>query len=128
MTDQQDPHTEQYDRARDAFDDLPIEDKTVFLLKETVNTIVQGVEEAARSILDEFEGLFGEAPAEEAETEEKAAAENGAAKKTTTRKKTTASKASSSTTKKTTAKKTTSSRKTTFSRKKTTKKDDSDAS
>ena len=135
MTDQQDPHTEQYDRAREAFDGLAIEDKTVFLLKETVNTIVQGVEEAARSILDEFEGMFGEAPVEEAETEEKAAepeekaaAENGAAKKTSTRKKTTASKASSSTAKKTTAKKTTSTRKTTSSRRKTTKKDDSDAS
>ena len=120
MTDQQDPRNEQYDRARDAFGDLAIEDKTVFLLKETVNTIVQGVEGAARSIIDEFESMFGEAPAE-AETEEKAAAENGAAKKTTARKKTTASK-TRSTTRKTTAKKTTS------SRRKTTKKDDGDDS
>ena len=123
MTDQQDPRHEQYDRARDAFDDLAIEDKTVFLIKETVNTIVQGVEDAARSILDEFDSMFGEAPAEDAktETEDKAAAENGAAKKTTSRKKSTGSKGRS-TTRKTTAKKTTS------SRRKTTKKDDSEES
>ena len=126
MTDQQDPRNEQYDRVRDAFDSLPIEDKTVFLLKETVNTIVQSVEGAARSIIDEFEGIFGEAPAADAETEtqEKAAAEDGAAKTSTTRKKTTASKGRS-TTRKTTAKKTTSSRKKTSPRK-TTKKDDSE--
>ena len=58
MTDQQDPRNEQYDRVRDAFDSLPFEDKTIFLLKETVNTIVQSVEGAARSIIDEFEGMF----------------------------------------------------------------------
>ena len=125
MTDQQDPRNEQYDRVRDAFDSLPIEDKTVFLLKETVNTIVQSVEGAARSIIDEFEGMFGEAPATDAETQEKAAADNGAAKTSKTRKKTTASKGRS-TTRKTTSKKTTSSRKKTSPRKKTTKKDDSE--
>ena len=132
MTDQQDPSHEQYNQVRDAFSDLKIEDKTVFLIKETVNTIVQGVEEAARSIIEEFDSMFGGEPAEEAASEEKAAAENGAARASTSRKKTTASKAQSTTAKKTTAKKTTAkkttTRKTAASKKTTPKKDDSDAS
>ena len=139
MTDQQDPRHEQYDRVRDAFDDLKIEDKTAFLIKETVNTIVQGVEEAARTIIGEFDSMFGGEPAEEAAEaadEQKTAAENGAAKKSTARKKSTASKGQTATAKKTTAKKTTTrkttTRKTTAKkttgRKTTPKKDDSDAS
>ena len=124
MTDQQDPRHEQYDRVRDAFDDLKIEDKTVFLIKETVNTIVQGVEEAALSIIEEFYSMFGAEPADEAAAEEKTAAENGAAKTSTSRKKTTARK---TTAKKTTPRKTTT-RKTTTSKKTPPKKDDSDAS
>ena len=124
MTDQQDPRHEQYDRVRDAFGDLKIEDKTVFLIKETVNTIVQGVEEAARSIIEEFDSMFGAEPADEAAAEEKTAAENGAAKTSTSRKKTTARK---TTAKKTTPRKTTT-RKTTTSKKTPPKKDDSDAS
>ena len=127
MTDQQDPRHEQYDRVRDAFEDLKIEDKTAFLIKETVNTIVQGVETAARTIIEEFDSMFGGEPAEEAATEEKAGAENGAAKTSTSRKKTTATKKKSTTAKKTTAKKTTAKKTTTrktTTRKRTPKKDD----
>ena len=115
MADQQDPRDQQYERAHDAFEDLKIEDKTVFLLKETVNTIVEGVETCVRTITDEFGAMFGEAPADTEEAEAKAG-ENGAAKsgtKKTTRAKTTRKK-TRSTTKKTTSKRTSS------------KKDDSD--
>ncbi len=114
MADQQDPRQEQYERAHDAFEDLKIEDKTVFLFKETVNTIFEGVETCARSIVDEFGAMFEEAPADTEEAEAKAGG-NGAAKsgtKKTTRAKTTRAKTGS--TKKTTSKRTSS------------KKDDSD--
>ena len=119
MADQQDPRQKQYDRARDAFEDLKIEDKTVFLFKETVNTIFEGVETCARSIADEFGAMFEEAPADTEEAEAKAGG-NGAAKsgtKKTTRAKTTRAKttrAKTGSTKKTTSKRT------------STKKDDSD--
>ena len=119
MADQQDPRQEQYNRARDAFEDLKMEDKTVFLLKETVNTIFEGVETCARSISDEFGAMFGEAPADTEETEAKAE-ENGAAKsgpKKTTRAKTTRSK--------TTRAKTGSAKRTT-TKKPSSKKDESD--
>ena len=111
MADQQDPRQEQYNRAREAFDDLKIEDKTVFLLKETVNTIFEGVETCARTIAGEFGSVFGDAPAEEAEAK---AEENGAAKssaKKTTRAKSTRAKstrAKTGSTKKTTTKRTSS--------------------
>ncbi len=107
MADQQDPRQKQYDRARDAFEDLKIEDKTVFLFKETVNTIFEGVETCARSIADEFGAMFEEAPADTEEAEAKAGG-NGAAKsgtKKTTRAKTTRKK-TRSTTKKPTSKRT----------------------
>ncbi len=115
MADQQDPRDQQYERAHDAFEDLKIEDKTVFLLKETVNTIVEGVETCARTIADEFSAMFGEAPADTEEAEAKTG-ENGAAKsgtKKNPRAKTTRAKISK-TKKKTTPKRTSS------------KKDDSD--
>lgn len=75
MTDQQDPRKEQYARVRNAFDELEIEDKAIFLIREAVNTIVEGVEAATRTIFDEFEVLFGGMPPADAETEQ--AAENG---------------------------------------------------
>ncbi len=115
MADQQDPRDQQYERAHDAFEDLKIEDKTVFLLKETVNTIVEGVETCVRTIADEFGAMFGEAPADTEEAEAKAG-ENGTAKsgtKKTPPAKTTRAK-TSKTKKKTTPKRTSS------------KKDDSD--
>jgi len=114
MADQQDPRDQQYERAHDAFEDLKIEDKTVFLLKETVNTIVEGVETCVRTITDEFGAMFGEAPADTEEAEAKAG-ENGAAKsgkKKTTRAKTTRAK--------------TGSKKRTTSKRTSSKKDDSD--
>ncbi len=114
MADQQDPRDQQYERAHDAFEDLKIEDKTVFLLKETVNTIFEGVETCVRTIADGFGAMFEEAPADTEEAEAKAEG-NGAAKsgkKKTTRAKTTRAKTGS--TKKTTSKRT------------STKKDDSD--
>lgn len=107
MADQQDPQQTQYERARDAFEDLKIEDKTVFLLKETVNTIFQGVETCARTIVDEFGAMFGDAPAETEEADAKTEG-NGAAPseaKKTTRARTTRAK-TRSTTKKTTSKRT----------------------
>ncbi len=119
MADQQDPRDQQYERAHDAFEDLKIEDKTVFLFKETVNTIVEGVETCARTIADEFGAMFGEAPADTEEAEAKVGG-NGAAKsgnKKTTRAKTTRAK---------TTRAKTGSKKRTTSKRTSSKKDDSD--
>ena len=124
MADQQDPRQEQYNRARDAFEGLKMEDKTVFLLTETVNTIFEGAETCARTIADEFGAFFGGEFTETEEAEAKASG-NGAAKsgaKKTTRAKSTRGKSTQS---KSTRSKTGGTKKTT-SRRKSTKKDESD--
>lgn len=41
---------ETYKRAQEAFKELELMDKAVFLAKETANTVVHGVEEAARTL------------------------------------------------------------------------------
>jgi len=112
MTDQQDPRKERYDRARSAFDELKIEEKTLFLIKETVNTIVEGVEEATRSIFNEFETLFGDVPVADPEVEQaekavRAAAQEAASSTTASRpKRSTRSKTRSTAAKTSAAKKT----------------------
>lgn len=41
---------ETYKRAQEAFEELELMDKAVFLAKEAANTVVHGVEEAARTL------------------------------------------------------------------------------
>lgn len=52
------PHSEQYERARGAFDELGIEDRAVFLIEAVVTTMAEGVEKAGRVLADELDGLF----------------------------------------------------------------------
>ena len=124
MTEHQDPRNPQYERARQAFEDLSIEDRAVFLVQETVSTVVRGIEEAGRTLSREIDALFREA---EAEADAEPTKKTSTGKKSTTRKstakKTTAKKttAKKSTAKKTTPKKTTAKKRTT---KKTPPKDD----
>ncbi|MFQ5569239.1 MAG: hypothetical protein ACE5G0_06165 [Rhodothermales bacterium] len=110
MTDQQDPRREQYDRAREAFEDLKIEDRTLFLLKETINTIAQGVDQAVKTLADGVGGLF-----HEEEASDNGEAEEPKAKSTrsraSTRKKATGTSSKSTTTRKTTTKKTSTAKK-----------------
>jgi len=122
MTDHEDPRREYYKRVHDAFDELTIEDKAVFLVKEALNTFVQGIDEATRIIMSGFEAMFeGPSPAA-AEAEEAQAPEKGPKKSTASTKKSTtgAPKATPPKTRKTTRK--------TPSPKTTPKKDDTDAS
>ncbi len=103
MTDQQDPRKERYTRAREALEDLEIEDRTVFLIQETVNTITAGVDSLLRRMSEDLEGLFEERKEAGAE-EEAPPAKEPPRKKTSTTRKTTAKK---STAKQSTASKTT---------------------
>lgn len=52
------PHSEQYERARGAFDQLGIEDRAVFLIEAVVTTMADGVEKAGRALADELDWLF----------------------------------------------------------------------
>ena len=63
---QHETHRKQYYRAREAFDDLKIEDRAVFLLEATVATVARGVEEVGRALADELDRFFRSSRTEEA--------------------------------------------------------------
>ena len=74
--------SEAYNRLRQEFDSLAVEDKAIFLLESTMTTMVRGIESFGRMIGDELERILNraeEAAAEaEAEAEAEAAAEAAA--------------------------------------------------
>lgn len=115
MSKHQDPRNPQYERARKAFEDLSIEDRALFLVQETVGTVVRGIEEAGKALSREIDAAFRdiehaddgaepEPTTRKTSTARQSTAKKTGAKKTTTAKKTTAKK--STTAKKRTTKKT----------------------
>ena len=113
MTKQQDPRREQYEHARRAFEELAIEDRALFIVQETIGTVVRGIEEAGRALSRELDDLFREVEHEAEAAAEEAEAAAAPPPKTTARKTSTRKTAAKKTTttktpaKKTTAKKTT---------------------
>lgn len=98
MSTQDTDRKQQYSQARDAFDDLRVEDKALFLVEAAVSTIARGLEEAGRIIGKSLDDVFGGdgaagEPPEAAPAEPEAPAEAPKAKKTTARKKSTTRKA-----------------------------------
>lgn len=89
---------EHYKSARNAFDDLKIEEKAVFLIESTVAMLVQGIETVGKTVGDGLDEAFSKAKndCEEKEEEEKEPTTK------TTRKKTTRKRAPTSKSKKTT--------------------------
>lgn len=118
MKDPQDPYRARYEQARTAFEELSIEERTLFLIKETINTIAAGVDDAVDKVSQEFETMFREAAGGDGATEAHEPEAPPKTRKTSTRKKSTSTKS--------TAKKTTSTRgrKKTTPRKPRSKKDD----
>lgn len=115
MSEHQAERSTDYKRTREAFDDLKIEDKALFLVEAAVSTVARAVEHAGRVLAHELDAVFeklsdlgrphqnGEAEAEEEQDKEeeatatkaapkKAAPKKAAAKKTTTRKRSTSRK------------------------------------
>lgn len=52
-----------YQHVRDAFDELKIEDKAVFLLEAGVTTLVRGIEQFTRFVASEVDKAFSQPPA-----------------------------------------------------------------
>ena len=67
---QHETHRKRYHQAREAFDELKIEDRAIFLLEATVTTVARGVEEAGRALADELDRFFHGFRAERAEPSE----------------------------------------------------------
>ncbi len=98
MSGKQNRPQDSYSSARDAFDELKIEDKALFLIEATVSTIGRGLEDAGRALTHLFEDLVrgghGEdtapseaAPSEAAPTTPKKAPKKTPRQTTRTRKK-----------------------------------------
>jgi hypothetical protein len=62
MTTHEQARSTEYERVRQAFEDLGVEDKAVFLLEATVTTIARTVETAGRLLADEIDRLFRSDP------------------------------------------------------------------
>ena len=65
---------EAYNRLRQEFDSLAVEDKATFLLESTMTTLVRGIEDFGRMVGEEVERFFRRAEEAAAEAEEEAEA------------------------------------------------------
>lgn len=70
MDTKHDSHREQYQEARRAFEELSIEDRVLFLLKESITTVADGIEQAGRTLAREMDSLFREMEKEVEEEEQ----------------------------------------------------------
>ncbi len=59
MEDQDKSQGNTYDQARQAFNDLDMNDRVAFLVKESVNTIARALEMAAETIEHDCATIFG---------------------------------------------------------------------
>lgn len=103
MKDPQDPFRERYEQARTAFEELSIEERTLFLIKETINTIAAGVDDAVHKVSAEFDTIFRDAAENGAQAHEEAPPKKTSPRKKTTS--TTSTRGRKTTTKKTTTRK-----------------------
>ena len=51
-------HGEHYQRVRQEFDDLSLQDRAVFLAEATVSTIIRGAEQISTAVAEELDKLF----------------------------------------------------------------------
>lgn len=59
MTDQHEEFSSKYDQAREAFNDLDLEGRVAFLVKESVNTFVHAFETFAETVSRDCASVFG---------------------------------------------------------------------
>ena len=65
MADNEGSGNNSYDQARQAFNELNLEDRLFFIVRETVNTAAQALECAFDSLRKEFDATFDSKPQEE---------------------------------------------------------------
>ena len=75
MSEQHQAEKTRYKEARDAFDDLSVEDRATFLIEATFSTLVRGLEKAGDALARTVEQAFEEAREAGAAAEEPGATE-----------------------------------------------------
>lgn len=95
MTKDKDRRSEEYSSTRNAFDELNLEEKAFFLLESTAKAVIDGVQDAVKTVSDIMEEAIADLKKDmkgEKTTGDKAdsgkAADKPAAKKTSTKSKT----------------------------------------
>lgn len=61
MSDKEKKRSKKYNRTREKFDELPLEDKATFLVEAVFTTLTKGIEQAGKAFSDELNSLFDQA-------------------------------------------------------------------
>lgn len=61
MSDQEKKRSKKYNRVREKFDELPLEEKATFLVEAVFTTLTRGIEQAGKAFSEELNSLFDQA-------------------------------------------------------------------
>ena len=61
MSDQEKKRSKKYNRVREKFEELPLEEKATFLVEAVFTTLTRGIEQAGKAFSDELNSLFDQA-------------------------------------------------------------------
>ena len=61
MSEQEKKRSKKYNRVREKFEELPLEDKATFLVEAVFTTLTRGVEQAGKAFSEELNSLFDQA-------------------------------------------------------------------
>lgn len=79
MSDKEKKRSKKYNRTREKFDELPLEEKATFLVEAVFTTLTKGIEQAGKAFSDELNSLFDQARERAEQHAEESASESGEA-------------------------------------------------
>ncbi|NNE48304.1 MAG: hypothetical protein HKN37_16755 [Rhodothermales bacterium] len=79
MSDKEKKRSKKYNRTREKFDELPLEEKATFLVEAVFTTLTKGIEQAGKAFSDELNSLFDQARERAEQHAEESASEAGEA-------------------------------------------------
>ena len=77
MSDQEKKRSKKYNRVREKFEELPLEEKATFLVEAVFTTLTRGVEQAGKAFSEELNSLFDQARERAEQWAEEQGAEQG---------------------------------------------------
>jgi len=77
MSDKEKKRSKKYNRTREKFDELPLEEKATFLVEAVFTTLTKGIEQAGKAFSDELNSLFDQARERAEQHAEDSASEQG---------------------------------------------------
>ncbi len=77
MSEQEKKRSKKYNRVREKFEELPLEEKATFLVEAVFTTLTRGIEQAGKAFSDELNSLFDQARERAEQRADEQAAEAG---------------------------------------------------